>query len=233
LGLATLYPTARLDLPSHVPITGGTAELTRSPAVLTVTRDGSPPEALPLLGKSGQTADFNGIDALQWRFSHDATPSGVPATLTLDQVLALAGGRLPIGFNAARNPGPFAAAWSVTQSTQVWAADGVLLDAASHSTARITLSGGGLQTPRTLTVEDPSVMATQAWHVLPAYRDQAVAALNTLAGARVERQFWAAQLPVALLVAAIFLAALGGRALIQRRRDAKAPALSGATHAPR
>jgi high-affinity iron transporter len=233
LGLATLYPTARLDLPSHVPITGGTAELTRSPAVLTVTRDGSPPEALPLLGKSGQTADFNGIDALQWRFSHDATPSGVPATLTLDQVLALAGGRLPIGFNAARNPGPFAAAWSVTQSTQVWAADGVLLDAASHGTARITLSGGGLQTPRTLTVEDPSVMATQAWHVVPAYRDEAVAALNTLAGARVERQFWAAQLPVALLVAAIFLAALGGRALIQRRRDAKAPALSGATHAPR
>jgi high-affinity iron transporter len=233
LGLATLYPSPRLRLPPRVPLVGGTAELSNSPAALTVTLDGRPPETLPLPGKSGQTADYNGIDALLWRFSHEATPSGAPATLTLDQVLTLAGGRLPIGFNAARNPGPFAATWSVTRSTQVWTADGLLLDAATHGTALVTLSGGGLRTPRTLTIEDPSVIPVQTWHVLPAYRDQAIAALNTLAAARAERQFWAAQLPVVLLVVAIFLATLGGRTLIRRRRDAKAPALSGATHAPR
>jgi len=233
LGLATLYPSPQLRFPPQVPLVGGTAELSTSPAALTVSLDGRPQETLPLPEKAGQTADYNGVDALLWRFSHEATPSDAPATLTLDQVQTLNGGRLPIGFNPARNPGPFTATWSVTQSTQVWTANGLLLDAATNSTALVTLSGGGLQTPRTLTIENPSVIPAQVWHVLPAYRDKAVAALNTLAAARTERQFWAAQLPVVLLISAILLAALGGRTLILRRRDAKAPVLSGATHAPR
>jgi high-affinity iron transporter len=232
-GLVTLYPTLRPRFPPHVPITGGTAELTDSSGALTVSLAGRPLQTLKLPENSSQTADYEGIDALVWHFSDEVTPPSVSTTLTLDQVQTLNGGRLPIGFHPTRNPGPFTAAWSVTQSTQVWIADGMLLDANAHGSALVILSGGGLQTPRTLTIEDPSVIPSETWQVLPAYRDQAVAVLNTLTAARSERQFWATQLPVVLLVTAIVLAALGGRTLIRRRRDAQAPALSGATHAPR
>jgi high-affinity iron transporter len=227
IALLAFYPTPSLHIPSRVPLTNGTAELAGSPPVLTVSREGHPTQTLTLSGSAGQTAEYNGIDALVWRFGQESAPSSAP--MTLDQVQTLTGGRLPIGFNPARNPGPFTAARSATQATQVWTTDGILLDASAHGTALVTLSGGGLQTPRTLTVEDPD----GSWQVSPAYRHQAVAAVNALAAARTERQFWAAQLPAALLAAAILLAALGGRTLIQRRRNAKAPALSGATHAPR
>jgi high-affinity iron transporter len=240
LGLTALYPSPRLQLPLKVPLVSGptgagtpagTAQLTPpsdgSPAVLTVSLIGAPAATLPLPDEAGRPAEHDGIEATAWSFSRESIPANAPTTITLDQVVALAGGRMPVGLSPARHPGPFAADWSITQSTQVWIADGVLLDATDHSTAVVTLSGGGLQTPRTLTVEDGSTSApTGGWQVSPTYHDRAVAAMDALAAARAERWFWAVQFAFALALAAIVLAASTGRTLSRLRRDTGAAAVN-------
>jgi high-affinity iron transporter len=96
----------------------------------------------------------------------------------------------------------------------------VLLDASAEGTTLVTLSGGGLQTPRTLTVRKGG--ASDGWQVSTAYRDAAVAELNAAARARTERDFWAIQLPIILAIIALLLAASAGRTLVQQRRRTEA-----------
>jgi high-affinity iron transporter len=166
----------------------------------------------------------------------------VPATLDLDQVVALAGGRIPVGLNPRENPGPYQAAWTVHRSTGVWTVGDVLLDAAARTKTVLSLSGGGLATPRTISVGDHAAAGNAGWQVDPAYRDRATAALKGLAAARTERRFWAVELPVALAIVALLIAALATRALARQGRAEPAslhktghragdPAAKGAPHA--
>ncbi|MBS0221306.1 MAG: FTR1 family protein [Proteobacteria bacterium] len=235
LALATLYPNPHTQLVPQVPlVTGrasagspaGTAQL--SPAsdgspVLTVSLDGARATALPLSDKAGRPTEHDGVAALVWVFTDTSFPSNIQPDLTLDQVAALAGGRIPVGLSRARNPGPFAADWSITHSTRVWIADGVLLDAADRAVVVVTLSGGGLQTPRSFSVSDGAIPRPVAgWWVSPAYRDHAIAGVNALAAARDQHGFWARQVPVALAAVALLLAAFAGRTLIRLRCDPEA-----------
>jgi high-affinity iron transporter len=172
---------------------------------------------LQLRDNACRPAQRDGVETSACTITRSNSPAGAPSSLTLDQIVALSGGRIPVGLNPAEHPGPFAADWSVEQSTDVWIADGILLDAAERSTTTVTFSGSGLHTPRTLRVNDKAAAAS-GWQVSDAYRNQAITTLESVAAARTERTFWAMQLPAILAIAAFLLAAAGVRSIIREHR---------------
>ncbi len=210
----------------------GTAQLRPpaggSPAVLDVAFTGAPGTALPLPPGAARQEQHNGIPALAWTVDSTSAPADAPSTLTLDQIVDLAGGRIPVGLNPAQHPGPFAADWSMRRAVHVWAAGGMLLDATAQGTTIVTLSGSGLQTPRTLLVRADDSGAARNWQVAASYRDQVATALTAAATDREEWRFWAIQLPIALCIAAGLIAAAAGRTLRRPRRSSTpSPAYAG------
>ncbi|WP_298226888.1 iron uptake transporter permease EfeU [Gryllotalpicola sp.] len=115
-----------------------------------------------------------------------STASRTPASISLPELVALNGGRLPIGITAQTDPGPFDARWSTGDVTTV------------------TLSGGGLATPRTVSIALPDTSATAAQQ-------------------SAERTLWGVGLPAALLIGAAATAFSGIRS---RRRALKDRAAS-------
>jgi high-affinity iron transporter len=258
LGLVVFYPTSRPQVPAQATLVAATGDTPRvvgaaqlsapsadSSPVLSVLLDGAANTTLQLANNACRPAKHDGIDTSACAMSRSSTPADAPSSLTLDQIVDLSGGRIPVGLNPAEHPGPFAADWSVEQSTDVWIADGILVDAAERSTTTVTFSGSGLQTPRTLRVNDKAAAAS-GWQVSAAYRGQAIAALNSVVAARTERTFWAMQLPVILAIAAFLLAVAGVRSInrehrgpngeaatsiAERDRRAKGATAKGATYA--
>jgi high-affinity iron transporter len=169
---------------------------------------------LPLPAGQGRAEEHAGVQATTWTVTTTAAPAAAPASVTLDQLTTLSGGKLPVGLNPQQHPGPFDARWSGRQVTTVWVADGVLLDATREASEVVTVSGSGLQGPRTLTVDDPR----DQWTVAPAHRDATAAALS---GG--DRSLWAVDLPVVLGVAALLFLAAG-----LRRRTAPTRSLAPA-----
>lgn len=236
LALAVLYPSARPQVPAEaalVAATGtapeavGTARL-HAPSgsaapTLKVSVAGAPDRMLQLTHDRCRPEQHDGIATSACVIATRSIRANAPSSLTLDQIVALSGGRIPVGLNPASHPGPFAAGWSVERSTDVWLADGILLDAAERSTTVLTISGSGLETPRTLTVKD-NADAARGWRVSAAYRDQAITALNRVTAARLERTFWAIQLPAALAIGAFLLIVSAGFRIIGVRRRARTKA---------
>lgn len=232
LGLAIAFPSPHPHVPAQATLITatkpsaqpiGTARLSAasgtgsSPAVLRVSFE-SAVVTLVLPENKRRHQQRDGIQASTWTLTRTGTPPDAPSTLTLQQVVALSGGRVPIGLDPRQHPGPFAAEWSTHHSTRVWSADGVLLDATGHSVTIVTLSGNGLRTPRTLTVNDSGRSgAVSTWRVSPAYINQAIAELKDVAAARTEQQFWAISLPILLVLLALLLAASAWRTLIRLR----------------
>jgi high-affinity iron transporter len=208
----------------------GTARLLpaagESPATLQVALTGADQVSIPLPRSQRTRERHDGIDSFAWSLARTAVPAHAPSKLTLDEVIALSGGRIPVGLNPAEHPGPFAADWSTRSVLHVWTAEDRLLDAIEDSVTVVTLSGSGLSTPRTLTATRAGRMAAGAggdapagnWRVAAAYRNQAAAELNNLPAARRTWRFWALQIPVALALAALLLAAYAGRTLARLRR---------------
>jgi high-affinity iron transporter len=229
VGLAAFYPAVRPDLPAEVPVVAGSAASAvgtvrftpagaDAPATLALRRPGAGAVTLTLPAAAGHPVEHDGLPATAWTVAASATPPDAPATLDLDQVVALAGGRIPVGLNPRENPGPYQASWSAHSSTEVLAAGGVLLDASARARTIVSLSGGGLTTSRTISVGDRAVPGEAGWQVDPAYRDRATATLKGLAAARTERRFWAIELPVALALVALLIAAFAARALVRLGR---------------
>ncbi|WP_113435086.1 iron uptake transporter permease EfeU [Rhizobium sp. SYY.PMSO] len=235
LGLATLYPTPHAQLPVEAPIVSSTSAQPigavrlkngegGSASVLKVAASGSADLNLSLPSEDARHELHDGTQTSAWTITDTNPPPHALSSLTLDQLVALSGGRIPVGFSPARHPGPFMAGWSVHRSVKVWVANGVLLDAARSGTTVVTLSGGGLQTSRTLAVRDTdNDISAGDWQVSASYRDKVAAARSALTAAKAERAFWAVQLPLALAVAAIVLAAFAGRTIARLRRRAEAP----------
>lgn len=259
LGLFLFYPVAVPHTPGRATLQSAAGEAigtlrlapraADSPATLKLALNDGQETTLALPPDQLQRDQYDGIDVSVWNISRTGKPADAPSTLTLDQLVSLNGGRIPIGLNPQQHPGPFAADWSTRYATRVWLADGVLLDADSRCEEQLTLSGSGLQTPRTLMVNhDGNQSSVCDWQVAETYRHQAIAALNLLAAARDDRRFWATGLPVALAIAALGLLAAAIRMLIRLRRVPRAamidskpsnghradnPNDKGATHAER
>jgi high-affinity iron transporter len=257
LALFVLLPRPQPRLPAQatiVAVTGaaatdataspaGTVRLvpaaTESPPTLQVFLTGADKASIPLPRNQRTRERHDGIDSFAWSLARTAVPAHAPSTLTLDEVITLSGGRIPVGLNPAEHPGPFTADWSTRSVLHIWTAEDRLLDAIEDSITVVTLSGSGLSTPRTLTATRAGLMAVDAgghapagnWRVAAAYRNQAAAELNNLPAARRTWRFWALQIPLALALAALLLAAYAGRTLARLRRTSGAAPAATATPA--
>ena len=75
-----------------------------------------------------------------------------PATVTLEQLSSMTGGRLPVGVSVARTPGPFQAQWAATTVYTVLAQGDSVVSAQAVSNRTAVLTGGGLTGPKTVSV---------------------------------------------------------------------------------
>lgn len=225
--LALLYPVPSPGLPAQAPLAdGGSAQFAAAQrgaaGTLFITRADGSHSTLPLPASRAQTEHHDGVNGRAWHVDSISNPAAAPATLTLDQVVELTGGRVPMGLNAAQHPGPYQARWTLQTSTHVWVAGGVLQDARQSATTILALSGSGLASPRILSLRQGPYSSAASWSVSPAYAAQAAASLETLPGAQQEQHFWAMQLPLLLGAAGLLLIAMTA-AKARRRRPTVHP----------
>ena len=146
-------------------------------------------------------------DAVAHTQSLDAPALSLPSTLTLDELVRLNGGRLPVGVNPDVASGPFDAAWTSTGERTLWLTGGDVLDFTQATTTTVTISGGGLPNARTLTVAgtlpDGTALSSGTLSVDPARVAAAESAAQQLRADQVERALWGRVVPVVLLVAAL------------------------------
>jgi high-affinity iron transporter len=218
LGLVAFFPrvAAPRDQPLAISVMGSSSadaggNVALSGSTLKVGLGDDTP-ATELSGK-GTAVTHNGVAARQWTVPVKPR-AALPATLTFDELIAANGGRVPVGVNAAQNPGPFDAQWSTGGALEVWTSDGVLIDAQQTARTVVTITGGGLTTPRTVSVTS-GPLAQPSWATTDASVQSASDAVTAADAAHAERALWAVQLPIALGLAALVTAAFGLRS---RRR---------------
>lgn len=204
-------PSAHLQAPARATVVDssgaslGTASLSTSsaPALVLEPKSGSG-EHRTLTTRHG-VEQHDGLTATRYSAKLSATPAR-PSTLTMDQLLTYTGNKVPVGLDVSRNPGPFKATWSQSGSTQVWVVQNHLLDARQQRTEVLTISGGGLSTPRSTTVTPSgSALTTGSWSVPQSYVDDVAHATLTEENSRTERDFWRHTVPLAMLIAAVVL----------------------------
>ncbi len=214
---------------------GDGVELTYTPA------DGTTPVVTELTG-AGEAVDSAERTVLHWSVSSTADLDQAATSLTLADLVTLGGGRVPVGVRPDEQPGPYDAVWESATTTEVWTVDGLLYDATSTTRTVVTISGGGLDASRTVTVDltDPEVSAlastsqttdtlvsSPTWSVAETYPDSVVAALDAADKQARERRLWSVAHPIGLGVLAVVLATRGltaaGGPLRRRREQQAAP----------
>jgi high-affinity iron transporter len=172
----------------------------------------------PLAAVGDQTAD--GVWVRVWQAtvtpeSGGAEGAAAPSEVTLEQLLAMTGGRLPVGLSVARTPGPFQARWTTTTVYTVLAQGDLVVNAQAASNRTAVLTGGGLTAAKTVSVGG---LPTD-WSTASAEDRAAAAQIAASDRNRVEGQLWKVWLP---LVLAGFALACGLGAIIAVRGDARA-----------
>jgi high-affinity iron transporter len=200
--------TPATAVPHEAPLdSGGTAtlELGRTHGTLTVLEtDGTVPWVL----SDPKPAVTSGADTV-WT----ATPpiDGLPATLDSATLLTYTGNRQPVGLDLQRTPGPFDATWATKGTGSVLTRDGGLVGGSADTTLVLTLNGGGLTSPRVLTVD-----AGGAFTVDAGYTSDTSAAITEVGQTRSDRELWKYWFPGFLVVVA---GALVVRTMRQRPSD--------------
>jgi high-affinity iron transporter len=200
-----------------IAVSGGTAVTTDQSGRTT---------SVPLTG--GRVVSHAGVpDAVEHALPNStASTDDLPKTLTIEQLAALNGGRLPVGVSPQTAPGPYQASWTHSGEATLWTAGDQVLDLTRTERTTLTLSGGGLATPRTMTVSgtlpDGTSVASGSTGVDPAHAQAVAAAATSLRNEAVERQFWGRTVPAFLGLAALVVLALAWRA--NRRLSPIAPA---------
>ncbi|WP_322867501.1 iron uptake transporter permease EfeU [Aquicoccus sp. G2-2] len=230
-GLFTLWPAPKLALGQSAglitqrqktPLPG--TSLALSHGTLTLTQASSVTR-LNLADTSLVEQRHQGVNTQYHHFTAQSALTDAPADLDLATLATLNHGRLPVGVNPARNPGPFTAQWQRLDKIDLWTAQDEMLDAKGRSDVILTLADGGLQTPRTLRLSTlPDGTALHDWYLDPAYAEHAIQTARAFHANQIEYQFWARQLPLVLLVAALLLAIRAG----QQWRFPRKPNLSAA-----
>ncbi|MBO1754476.1 iron uptake transporter permease EfeU [Allobranchiibius sp. CTAmp26] len=197
--LAAAYPGAGIDASRTAPLAGGssgTVELSGGDLIRTT---GGTRSAYAL--GSSRSAEHQGVPTTQHTSPLSGAVAGRPSSITSTQLLALNGGRIPVGVNASQSPGPYTARWTHVGARDVWVSRDKLVDATQRVRTVLTLSGGGLTGSRTLTVDDAGSTA-DTWSVRPTYVTDMASSLRTLDARQTEARFWSRTLPLTLLVAA-------------------------------
>jgi high-affinity iron transporter len=181
-----------------VSVTGGTAAIERDNRTL-------------VLRSSAATREHDADT--HWKAEH--VMGDLPTSLSLQDLIDLNGGRIPSGLSVATAPGPFEASWTDETTLDVFTRDGGLVNAERDGTLVLRYSGGGLTTPRVMTVD--------GWTLEPTYVEGVRAELAEADNARHDRALWSRWVPVALLVTA---GALLLGALRRRPRATPEPSVS-------
>ncbi|SER74781.1 high-affinity iron transporter [Propionibacterium cyclohexanicum] len=190
-------------------VTAGTVTLTPGSATI---HAGSSSSSMPL-GQASRESHESVPDATVHRQEFSTAPQGLPASLTVGELIALNGGRLPVGVSAQNDPGPFTAQWTRAGTRELWTAGGSILDFSQNASTTLTLSGGGLQTNRTMRVDDSRIASiaaapgSGALRIAPADAAAAQSALARFAADRAEQRFWARTVAAILVAAALVVAA--------------------------
>ena len=220
--LAAIFPGP--SLPTHNSLalvsattTGTTQERVGSAQLdantLHVSLDGGDTIAIPLGGTPG-TEIRAGETATVWTMQTSDAGDGTES-ITLDQLVTLAGGKIPIGINPQEQPGPFTLKRTTVATVTVWASRGVLLDASETAKTIATISDGGLTTPRTITLPGT---ASSNWTVSPDDASQIAAELSDIRSQETERELWGVAIPLVLGLAALVTAVAGVRTSLRLRR---------------
>ena len=181
--LPLAVPAPQADVPPAAVLTSGVADFAVHGDSAVVTVDG---QRLTLARASDHT----------WR----GTPStGRPTTLDLAGLMKLTGNRIPVGLDAQRAPGPYDAAWSGDQHVVATTYGDRLVDVQTTGSTVVTLTGGGLTSPRTYTVD------SSVWQADPAFVAEAHAAVSAARADAQDRLLWTRWVPVALVGAAVLL----------------------------
>lgn len=222
--LAIAVPTGGVDLPRTTAVSGDASSVSASvdgaSGVLRVSGTGTGQEArLALPTSAHRRVTRAGVTADRWRVvqagngvqdgaGDQGSGADRPSTLTLDDLVTLFG-RLPVGVSPSTNPGPFAARWAVRDTVTLWTVRGGVLDATRDEREVLTLSGGGLPSARTTTLD------RTVWSVPDARVERSAASVAAADSRSADLLLWKAWLPIALGAAAAVQALL---ALRDRRR---------------
>lgn len=142
-----------------------------------------------------------------------------PATLTFSDLVTLNGGRIPSGLSQSGATGPFDATWLGSFTVQATTVGDGLLDAAEVGTVSVEYAGGGLTTPRVISID--------GWQVDPDHVRTQTAAVNDAETRRLELKLWKVWFPAFLLIVAawqISRAMAGRRSRPQSSEPVVAPA---------
>lgn len=194
---------------------------------LTVVPQGSSTaHSIVLIPGDDQTVD--GLPVQVWQASEAAGADGAPE-VSLNQLLSMTGGRLPVGLAAGRTPGPFQGQWSTTTEYTVLARGDCVVSAHATSNRTAILTGGGLTGAKTVSLGG----LTTDWSTSAADDHSTAAEIVASDRNRGERQLWNVWLP--LVIAGFALAcALSAIASVRadRRQTDERKSIEGESHRP-
>jgi len=119
----------------------------------------------------------------------------------------LTGGRLPVGLGSARTPGPFDATWNASTVYTVRVHGDDVVGAEGTSTRVATLSGGGLASPKVVSVGGLDT----DWVTATSDDEAAAAQITQAANDQRERTLWTVWLPIVLGAAAVAVSCVAVR----------------------
>lgn len=194
---------------------------------LTVVPQGSSTaHSIVLIPGDDQTVD--GLPVQVWQATEAAGADGAPE-VSLNQLLSMTGGRLPVGLAAGRTPGPFQGQWSTTTEYTVLARGDSVVSAHATSNRTAILTGGGLTGAKTVSLGG----LTTDWSTSAADDHSTAAEIAAGDRNRGERQLWNVWLP--LVIAGFALAcALSAIASVRvdRRQTDERKSIEGESHRP-
>lgn len=168
----------------------------------------------------------HGMPDSEWTARYAADMSHMPETLTLSQLIRLYG-RIPVGLNPARYPGPFKAVWNGHCIIQAEMTGGVLLSADSRPDIVLTLSGSGLSSPRTFNVTERTHVADCGWQTDTGYQQKVSLALQDMQKKQDVWHFRVYILPLFFVILAAVLFILSLKIIMKLRKESGAFPVAG------
>ncbi|MGN6128347.1 MAG: hypothetical protein ACTHON_17460, partial [Humibacter sp.] len=194
--------------PATAPLdNGGTAAFSLDGSAATLAVTGDTTARYRFAGSSATTHE--GADRV-WTTTLTTHPADRQASLTLDDLVQIADGRIPVGIDPSRAHGPFTASWTSTSRVTAYSYGDGLVDASGSGRTVLTISGGGLTGPRAFAVPDDGAV----WSVKASHVATVSAAIAASQASTSEAMLWKLWLPLVFAIAAIVLAI---RALRARR----------------
>lgn len=236
VGMFVLVPRGATDVGGSVrPVESDDGSVTQveltstegDDAVLTVSTEGGETKEVVLSHVSD--GELDGLPLAQWEASERIEPdSSLPTEVTLAQLRDLNGGKIPSGLNVERTPGPFQAEWSESATYSARTSSTSLLRASCTAKLLATLSGGGIDGTKTVSV---SGALDDGWEVSESETEAVETALKEAQLAAQEMRLWWLWCPVALAGVAVGLACSSAWDVRKRAKAGDVPAEEAAVAA--